>query len=158
MSTPVIQFGHAEGTRTIVSELWIPRHRDDVFPFFADAINLEAITPPLIHFAILTPSPIEMRAGLRIDYRLRLLGLPLSWQSEITLWDPPRKFVDEQVRGPYRVWIHEHTFEERDGGTLVRDHVRYSVPGGILIEVPFVRPRLREIFTYRSKRLGEIFA
>lgn len=129
-----------------------------MFPFFADARNLEAITPPLIRFAILTPGPIEMRVGLRSDYRLRVRGLPLHWQSEITAWEPPNRLVDEQRRGPYRVWIHEHTFEERDGGTLARDRVRYAVPGGNLVERLFVRPQPRKIFAHRQTRLVEMIS
>jgi ligand-binding SRPBCC domain-containing protein len=158
MNAPVIQFGRKGGLRTLDAELWVARPREEVFPFFADARNLEAITPPLVRFAILTPGPIEMRVGLRIDYQLRVRGLPLRWRSEITAWEPPIRFVDEQRRGPYRVWIHEHTFEERDGGTLALDRVRYAVPGGNLIERFFVRPQLRQIFAYRQTKLGEIFS
>jgi ligand-binding SRPBCC domain-containing protein len=153
-----LRFGREGGLRTLEAELWLPRPRAEVFPFFADAKNLEDITPPLLRFAILTPGPLAMAAGLRIDYRLRLIGIPLRWQSEITAWDPPVRFVDEQRRGPYRIWIHEHIFQERDGGTLVRDRVRYRAPGGRSIERLFVRPRLRGIFAYRSRRLLEIFA
>ena len=158
LNASVIRFGSQGGLRILATEFWVARPREEVFPFFADARNLEAITPPLVRFAILTPSPIEMRVGLRIDYRLRVRGLPLRWQSEITAWEPPNRFVDEQRRGPYRVWIHEHTFEERDGGTLALDRVRYAVPGCGLIERFFVRPHLRQIFAYRQTRLGEIFS
>ncbi len=158
MGSPEIRFGRQNGLGTLDSRLWVPQAVDQVFPFFADAFNLETITPPLIHFAVLTPRPIEMRAGLRIDYRLRLLGLPFRWQSEITAWDPPRRFVDEQRRGPYRVWVHEHRFAEQDGGTLVTDHVRYTVPGDVLVDRLFVRGQLRKIFTYRRARLQELFA
>ena len=98
-----------------------------------------------------------MAAGTRIDYRLRLHGIPLRWTSDITTWEPPFRFVDEQVRGPYRIWIHEHTFEEKPGGTVVRDNVRYSVLGGALVNRVFVRPDLRKIFGYRHARLREIF-
>lgn len=99
-----------------------------------------------------------MRAGLRIDYRLRLRGLPLRWQSEITAWEPPCRFVDEQRRGPYRAWIHEHTFAERDGGTLAQDVVRYGVIGGRLVNTLFVRRDVERIFHYRQKKLREVFA
>jgi ligand-binding SRPBCC domain-containing protein len=154
----MIRFGRQGGLRTLETELWVARPREEVFPFFANARNLELITPPLVRFAVLTPDPIEMRVGLRIDYRLRVRGLPLHWQSEITAWEPPQRFVDEQCRGPYRVWIHEHTFEEHDGGTLALDRVRYAVPGGGLIDRLVVRPQLRRIFAYRQTRLGEIFS
>ena len=158
MNAPIIHLGRQGGLRAIETELWVSPPREEVFPFFANARNLELITPPLVRFAVLTPGPIEMRVGLRIDYQLRVRGLPLHWQSEITAWEPPRRFVDEQRRGPYRVWIHEHTFEERDGGTLALDRVRYAVPGGSLIDRFFVRPQLRQIFAYRQTKLGEIFS
>jgi ligand-binding SRPBCC domain-containing protein len=135
----------------------LPRPIAEVFGFFADARNLQTLTPPWLHFEILTPGSIEMAKGTRIDYRLSLHGIPLRWTSDITAWEPLHRFVDEQVRGPYRVWIHEHTFEERPGGTLVRDDVRYAVLGGALINRLFVRPDLRKIFDYRHSRLREIF-
>jgi ligand-binding SRPBCC domain-containing protein len=141
---------------TLVRELWLPRAPDDVFQFFADAFNLEAITPPWPRFRILTPAPIEMREGTQIEYRLRFRRVPVRWRSEITAWDPPDRFVDEQRRGPYRHWIHEHTFEGRDGGTLVRDHVDYAVAGGELLERAFVARDLDRIFDYRSATLREL--
>jgi ligand-binding SRPBCC domain-containing protein len=138
------------------SELFLPRPRVEVFPFFADAFNLERITPAWLRFRILTPPPIEMRPGLRIDYALRLHGLPLRWQSEITAWEPPDRFVDEQRRGPYRLWRHEHTFEELDGGTLVRDRVRYEVPGGGLVDRVLVRRDLDRIFSFRREAIARL--
>lgn len=137
-------------------ELWLPREPDEVFPFFADAFNLEAITPPWLRFRILTPAPIEMRQGAVIDYRLRFRGVPVQWRSEITAWDPPHRFVDEQRRGPYQRWIHEHTFETIRGGTLVRDHVDYAVPGGRLVERLFVAGDLDRIFDYRHEALRRL--
>src|SRR5215210_6454688 len=103
-------------------ELWLARPRDEVFRFFSDAANLDALTPPWLHFEVLTPD-VVLRPGARIDYRLRLYGVPFRWQSEITRWEPPTLFVDEQRRGPYRRWIHTHTFSDERGGTLVRDAV-----------------------------------
>lgn len=138
-------------------ELWLPPPPERLFPFFADALNLETLTPPWLAFRVVTPAPIEMRRGTRIDYRLRVHGLPLRWQSEITAWEPPHRFVDEQRRGPYKLWIHEHVFEGRDGGTVVRDHVRYDVPGGALVDRWIVRRDLRRIFDYRHERLKEMF-
>ena len=134
----------------------MPLPREKVFPFFADAANLEAITPSFLNFVVLTRAPIVMRVGARIDYNLRVHGLPLRWQSEITAWEPPHRFVDEQRRGPYRLWIHEHRFEERVGGTLCVDHVRYAVFGGRLIEKFFVRRDLARIFAYRQSRIPEL--
>jgi ligand-binding SRPBCC domain-containing protein len=93
-----------------------------------------------------------------MDHRLRIHGIPLKWRSEITAWDPPARFVDEQVRGPYRLWIHEHRFEEHNGGTLVHDHVRYAVLFDFLIHRLFIQPDIERIFAYREKKLREIFA
>jgi ligand-binding SRPBCC domain-containing protein len=146
-----------DGFFTLEAELWLPRPREQVFPFFADAFNLESVTPPWLEFEVLTPRPIQMRAGLRVDYRLRLRGFPLRWQSEITAWEPPCRFVDEQRRGPYRAWIHEHTFEERDGGTLAKDVVRYDVIGGRLTNQLFVRRDVERIFRFRQAKLREVF-
>ena len=129
----------------------------EVFSFFADAQNLSVITPPWLHFEVLTPAPIEMSPGTRIDYRLKLRGIPLRWQSEITEWNPPHTFVDEQRRGPYRLWRHTHTFTETAAGTLVGDSIEYAVWGNQLIDKFFVRPDIEKIFTYRSTQLKEIF-
>lgn len=143
---------------TFVAELWLPRRRADVFPFFADAHNLEAITPPWLCFEILTPGPIVLRPGTLIDYRIRLRGQPLRWRTEIGVWEPPFRFVDHQVRGPYRRWHHTHTFEERAGGTLCRDEVRYSVFGGAWVSRWLVRPEVERIFAYRQEQLRKRFA
>ncbi len=139
------------------TEQVIDRPIDEVFAFFADAANLQTITPPWLHFKVMTPSPIEMRVGARIDYRLRIRFVPMRWQSEITAWEPPHRFVDEQRRGPYRLWIHEHTFESQGGGTLVRDIVHYSTPGGGLVNRFFIRPDLKRIFAFRKEALEDIF-
>jgi len=138
-------------------EIWLPRPRAEVFPFFADAGNLDALTPPWLHFRILTPPPILMQAGTRIEYRLRIHGLPVRWTTIIRAWEPPRRFVDEQARGPYRQWIHTHTFEERDGGTLCRDEVLYAHWGGALAHRWLVAPDLEKIFAYRQAKLLELF-
>ncbi len=143
-------------TYTLRAAQWLPRPLDEVFAFFADASNLEIITPPSLHFSILTPSPIQMKVGTLIDYSLRLHGVPLRWQSEITGWESPYHFVDEQRRGPYRLWIHQHLFAEADGGTIVRDHVEYAVPGGTLVQW-FVSRDLTKIFEYRRWKLQKLF-
>ncbi len=129
----------------------------EVFRLFADAGNLQRLTPPLLDFQILTPMPIEMRAGAIIDYRLKLHGLPIRWRTEITAWEPPYRFEDTQRRGPYRLWVHEHTFEARGGCTLARDRVRYAVAGGELVHRLLVAPDLNRIFDYRAARLAEAF-
>lgn len=144
--------------RDFESQLWLPQPRSKVFAFFPDAQNLDLITPPWLHFRTTTAGSGEMRAGTIMDHRLRIHGFPLRWRSKITDWEPPACFVDQQVRGPYRLWIHEHRFEERDGGTLVHDHVRYAVPFDFLIHRLLIRPDIERIFAYREKKLREIFA
>ena len=157
MNTGPIRFNRTDRVFTLTAEIWLPRSRPDVFSFFADAGNLEALTPPWLRFEILTPPPIQMAVGALIDYRLRVHGWPVRWQTQITAWEPPVRFVDEQLRGPYRLWCHEHTFAEADGGTLVRDVVRYRMLGGALVNAWFVRPDLTKIFAYRQKKLAERF-
>jgi ligand-binding SRPBCC domain-containing protein len=126
-----------------------------VFSFFGNARNLQAITPEWLEFSIVTPDPIDMRPGTLIDYKLRVHGVPLRWQTEITAWSPPTCFVDEQRRGPYSVWIHEHRFLAKDGGTIATDYVRYRPPGGWLVDRLFVRRDVERIFAFRSKKLLE---
>lgn len=138
-------------------ELWLPRPVNEVFAFFSDAANLQAITPPWVNFKILTPQPIALRRGALIDYQLRIHGLPVRWQTEITVWEPPHRFVDEQKRGPYRQWIHEHRFTAHNGGTQCTDTVRYAVLGGAVINCLFVRRDVESIFTFRRHKLEEIF-
>ncbi len=137
--------------------LWLPYSLDKVFPFFADAHNLERLTPPFLKFRVVTPDPIVLGLGQRIAYRLRVHGIPVSWESEVTRWEPPNRFVDEQRRGPYRLWHHEHRFCERGNGTLVADHVLYSVWGGSLVNRLFVARDVRRIFNYRREQLAAIF-
>ena len=141
----------------IKSEITLPQPLADVFPFFSDARNLERLTPDWLKFEVLTPDPIEMTAGTLIEYRLRLRGVPIRWRSEITAWEPPYRFVDEQRRGPYRAWIHEHTFEERDGQTIARDHVQYDHLGGRLVNRLLVGPDVAKIFAFRRQKMEEIF-
>src|SRR5262249_9945691 len=129
----------------------------EVFPFFADANNLERITPPWLKFKILNPD-VEMQRGALINYRLHVHGVPLRWQSEITEWEPPYRFVDVQRRGPYSLWIHEHRFEAHNGGTLVQDTVQYAAPGGTLLRELLIDRDLDSIFNYRRERLEEHFA
>lgn len=144
--------------REFQTELWLPLPPEGLFQFFGDAANLDSITPPWLHFHIVTPAPIAMRAGTLIDYKLRVHGLPMRWRTLIREWQPPHRFVDEQVRGPYRQWIHEHTFEPQDGGTLARDHVRYAVPFDFIAHPLFVRRDIERIFAYRAVALRERFA
>ena len=129
----------------------------EVFEFFSNAHNLAVITPPWLKFEVLTSAPIEMVVGTRIDYKLKLRGIPVRWQSEITEWDPPHAFADEQRRGPYRIWRHKHTFDETEDGIVVGDSVEYAVWGGALVDKFFVRPDIEQIFAYRTEQLAEIF-
>ena len=140
------------------TEQKIEKSQDELFRFFSDAHNLAKITPPWLNFQMLTPAPIEMQVGTLIDYRLKLRGIPLRWQSEITVWNPPYLFVDEQRRGPYRRWIHRHTFVPVPDGTLIKDEVEYAVLGGSLVQKFFVAPDIEKIFAYRSTKLKELVA
>lgn len=146
------------GIYTLQSEILIPFPLSTVFDFFAKAENLEAITPPFLNFRIMTPKPIKMHQGALIEYRIRIHGLPIYWKTEITDWNPPHRFVDEQIKGPYRLWHHEHTFQEQENGTLVTDKVDYSVYGGSLVNWMFVRRDVERIFRYRYARLEEFTA
>jgi ligand-binding SRPBCC domain-containing protein len=132
-----------------------------VFPFFADARNLEAITPPLLRFRLLTPDPIEMGVGTFLQYALRLRGVPVRWDTLIQEWEPPHRFVDVQVRGPYRLWHHTHELlAALGGGTLMRDTVRYAIGFGAAGEIArraVVRRDLEAIFAYRSAVNDEFY-
>jgi ligand-binding SRPBCC domain-containing protein len=137
-------------------EIVVPASLTETFAFFADASNLQRITPPWLHFTILTPMPVEMRAGLEIAYRISLYGLPMPWQSRIDVWEPGVCFVDRQLVGPYRWWRHEHRFEFVPGGTRVIDHVDYTPRVG-WVSGALVRRDLRHIFAYRCDVLRRIF-
>ena len=132
----------------------LPAAPDDVFAFFADARNLESITPPLLRFRVVTPDPIEMRVGALIQYRLRLRGLPISWLTSIQAWEPPVRFADQQVRGPYALWHHVHEFAPAGpGATVMRDTVHYAIglgALGALADRALVRRDLRRIFDFRA--------
>lgn len=143
------------------TETTIPAPRQSVFDFFSDASNLERLTPPSLRFQILTPLPVRMAEGTLIDYRIVLRGLRLGWRTRICRWRPPFEFIDEQVKGPYRRWIHHHSFEEKSAGmTFMRDRVRYALPFGALgaLALPFIRAELRAIFEFRRKMILVIFS
>jgi ligand-binding SRPBCC domain-containing protein len=139
------------------AKLWLPRARPEVFEFFSDAFNLEKLTPPFLKFHVVTPAPIRMEVGTEIEYRLKIHGIPAGWRSRITVWEPPERFVDEQLRGPYQLWIHEHRFTEESQGTTCEDHVEYAPLGGWLIDKLLVARDVKQIFAYRTERLREMY-
>ena len=144
------------GADRLTSELELCASREVVFEFFSDAFQLEKITPPWLHFSVQTPRPIEMRTGTLIDYRLRLHGIPIRWRTRIALWEPPDRFIDEQIMGPYRLWRHLHTFESREGRTVCRDQVDYAVPARAFVHSWLVKRDLRQIFEFRRAKLTSI--
>lgn len=133
---------------------------DRVFRFFADAANLARITPPQLGFIIRTPSPITMAPGTRIDYTIKLWGVPLRWRTEITRWNPPYEFEDTQLSGPYAKWVHRHRFNAEGADTVMEDEVRYRLPFGIAGRLAHfvVRRQLRRIFTYREEAIHTLLA
>ncbi len=147
-------------TYTLKREQFIPRSLSEVASFFADAANLEVLTPEFLHFKILTPLPIEMRTGALIDYQIQLFGIPFGWRTRIEDFDPPYRFVDTQISGPYKLWHHTHLFEEVDGGVLMTDLVRYQMPAGPLgwiVHSLHVKKTLETIFNYRYQKIAELF-
>ena len=137
----------------------VPLSAAAAFAFFADAYNLEALTPPWLRFRILTPGPIPMEKGATIDYVLTTHRLPVRWRTEIVEWSPGRRFVDRQVDGPFRLWEHTHTFEERHEGTLIRDTVLYRMPYGALGAIAHrvvVARDLGRIFDYRRDAVDRL--
>jgi ligand-binding SRPBCC domain-containing protein len=144
---------------SIHEQIVIPRRLVEVFAFFAEARNLERITPPWMAFHIITPMPIEMHEGANIEYKLRVHGLPLKWLTQIERWRPPFEFVDVQEKGPYKLWRHTHRFREVEGGTRVEDIVEYELPFGVLGRLVHwlqVRSDVAEIFEYRALRIREL--
>jgi len=149
----------AGGTYILRASLGVELPRARVFEFFADAHNLEAITPASLGFQILTPDPVVIRTGALIDYRIRLHGVPMRWRTLISRWEPPDLFTDEQLAGPYASWVHTHTFRDApSGGTVVEDEVRYRLPFDPVsrIALPLVRRQLDGIFRHRTRRVREL--
>jgi len=132
----------------------------DLFAFFADAANLDELTPKWLRFEVVTPRPIEMKPGALIEYRLRWHQLPIAWVTRIEEWSPPHRFVDTQIRGPYKLWHHTHEFASVDGGTRMTDVVRYALPLGPIGRIAHalaVRRDVARIFEYRLRRIAELF-
>jgi ligand-binding SRPBCC domain-containing protein len=138
------------------SRTFVPASVPDVFQFFTEVRNLPRVLPPFLRCRILTPD-VAIRSGARVDYRLRLRGVPLRWQSEITTWEPNVRFKDEQRRGPFTYWRHVHLFRADGSGTLIEDGVEYATPGGRLVHNWIVAPELIRIFRYRQQALARIF-
>jgi ligand-binding SRPBCC domain-containing protein len=138
----------------------LPRDCKEVFAFFAEAGNLELITPPELRFRIITPPPMTMALGTLIEYRLRLFGIPFTWLTRICRWHPPHEFVDEQLRGPYRLWVHTHRFYAADGGTRMEDEVRYRLPFFPAGETAYllVKWQLGRIFTFRRRAIATLLS
>lgn len=149
-------------TYLLEREQIIPRSQSETFDFFSDAFNLERITPPFLRFRILTPAPIEMKSGALIEYQLALFGIPFRWKTIIEEWRPETHFVDQQLKGPYALWHHTHTFEETEPGkTIMKDIVRYRIPFGPLgrlAHVLFVRRMLDRIFDYRAQATAKLLS
>lgn len=140
-------------------EQWVPTSLSKVFSFFSEARNLDRITPPWLHFHVLGKID-ELRAGTLIHYKLAWHGIPLKWTTRIEEWHPPNRFVDLQLKGPYRLWHHTHTFEARDGGTLIKDTLRFTLPLGALgnfLAGWRVRQDVERIFDYRAEQIQAIF-
>lgn len=140
--------------------VWLPRPREEIFPFFADPRNLKALDPPWLRPALLSSPPDPLEAGTVFDFRIRWLGIPLRWRVLIREYDPPYRFVDVQVRGPYARWEHRHLFRAEKGGTSVEDRITYRLPLGPLgrlLHTLWVRRQLATIFAHRRRRLGELF-
>jgi ligand-binding SRPBCC domain-containing protein len=160
-SISLVTSSDASGRRVhrLRREQFVPRPLAEVFAFFADAGNLQQLTPPWLHFRIVTPGPIVLREGALIEYRLRLLGVPFGWRTRITDWTPGVRFVDQQLQGPYALWRHEHAFEAVAGGVRMTDTVDFALPGGAAgrLADPAVRLWLESIFDYRRERIAVRF-
>lgn len=144
------------------SRVWLPASREEVFEFFSKAENLQRLTPSWLNFEILTPLPMKISHGSMIDYKLKLFGIPIRWKTEIPVWEPPHRFIDSQLKGPYKTWIHTHRFESIDGGgTMMIDHIEYMPRGWLLaplINRLFVKRNVRRIFDFRKQEILRIFS
>lgn len=138
--------------------IYLPLSVEEVFAFFYDVGNMQRITPCEIDFRVMTPLPMEMKKGAIVDYRLRLFGVPFNWRSEITHWEPPRKFVDEEVFGPYKMWVHTHNFWSHGEGAVVEDEILYRLPLPPFGEIayPLVWAELKRIMRYRRRMVRKL--
>jgi ligand-binding SRPBCC domain-containing protein len=150
-----------EGIRQFSDACWLPAEREQVFRFFCDPENLERITPPWLHFRVLRQSTPRIEQGTEFEYRLRIHAIPVRWVSRIESWLPGREFTDVQISGPYALWHHTHRFEDRDGGTLMTDRVRFRLPGGSVgnaLAGAVVHRDVRKIFQHRKEAISALFA
>ncbi|MBI2806949.1 MAG: SRPBCC family protein [Planctomycetes bacterium] len=148
-------------THIFQAHMWLPLAIEPVFAFFGDVANLSKISPPSVRIQTITPLPIEMRVGTIVEHRMSIRWFPIRWRSEITVWEPPVRFVDEQRSGPYRFWKHRHEFEVAEGGTWVRDHIEYRTHGWLfepIVNRIFVAPELRRLFAHRQKAIRDFLA
>ncbi|MGD9789272.1 MAG: SRPBCC family protein [Phycisphaerales bacterium] len=136
---------------------WLPVTPDELWPFFTDIANLERITPDWVNFKILTPPGTPVHEGVILDYRIRIRGVGVHWRTRISAFDPPHRFVDEQIKGPYSLWRHEHRFHEERGGTRCLDRVDYRSPLGVILHPMFVDRDVRRIFEFRAQALRKLF-
>ena len=145
-------------THKFKTSMTLPVSIGEVFEFFSDAGNLEIITPPELRFSIVTPLPISIREGALIEYKLKLAGFSFSWLTKISRWNPPYEFIDEQIKGPYKLWIHRHSFTFANGHTLIKDEVEYQLPFYPFSEIisPIIRLQLKRIFSYRQIQIKQI--
>ncbi len=145
--------------RSLTAQTRLERPLEEVFEFFSKAENLNEVTPAALRFQFLTPLPIIMHAGQVIDYRIRLSGIPFNWKTLVTDWEPPFRFVDQQIKGPYIMWRHEHIFIAEGQNTLMTDNVHWASPGGIfepLINALIVENKVRDIFKFREERFKQL--
>ena len=152
----MLELTKLEDRLRLTAEQCVPKPLAEVFGFFAEPQNLGQITPPWLSFRIVSPLPIEMRVGALIDYRIKVHGLPMKWRTRITEWEPGVRFVDEQLRGPYKIWHHEHRFAATEQGTLVTDIVHFQAPLRALTHA-WVSKDVTRIFEYRQKALMQRF-
>ncbi|GAB4175444.1 MAG: SRPBCC family protein [Calditrichia bacterium] len=143
------------------NEIFLPATLEQAFAFFQNVQNLAKITPPWVHFEIITPPPLDIYEGREYEYKLKVNGIPMHWKTLISVWEPPHRFVDVQLKGPYKTWVHEHSFFERENGVLMIDTVRYQLPLGFigeLIHIMQVKKFIKQIFEYRNQIISAVFS
>ena len=162
LGNEIVEKFQREGYLNLSRQIFLNYSIDKVFDFFSDAGNLDILTPKWLNFNILTDMPISISKGTQIEYKLKYRGVPIRWTSNINEWEPPYFFIDEQIKGPYRKWIHFHNFQSKDSGTLVTDTVFYKIIGNKQIDgfldFLIIKSDLDRIFDYRIKTIRTIFS